>query len=340
MTIRTYHHLDAGVPILVTGNSSIGAWSNFSAILKACLVSGVGSQPGAGWSLVDEGALYLVLRPASGVGYVTFVSCYTYTATATAYHGVRVYLSATYSGMASGVPQGEGVVTGQAAGNSTPHYYQFGNTWKSISAPYTGWLMVADENTFNLQLTGTYYSGASYVGASMETGGTVQGSAFIHCGLDSQGTLIAAGGTTAFPLTTVNYNVSYFRELEFTALRDPGTGLLVDTAGINARIQALRAGSGNPSTDFFSQSNLDIARVSWQANGAQAGRLRGVAIEPSVARSYAYVLKNIITGLDAPGYPEELVAKVASADGYLYSPVVAFRSSASLALFSNNPGLW
>lgn len=341
MAIRIYHHLDAGAPTPTASSNpaTLAKFTNLANVLKACLVNGFGSNVAAGWTLVAEGPLFLVLRPASGAGYVTFSCEYAFSAVATNYNGMRVYLSATYTGMLNGVPQGAGVVTGQAAGNTTPHYYHYTNIWATTTQ--LGWVMVADENTFNLQLTGTFYLGTGYYDAHLDTDANC-GATFIHCGLDSAGNLIAAGGSNTAPSAGANTQYSYFKDIEFTTLRNPSTGLLVDTGGINARVQALRLASAVYYSTVFSQGELELSRVRWQANGAAAGYLRGVAIEPSMISGYAYQFKNLITGLTGSVSQAGVVSKTLSLDGYFYNPVVASRGSAAsaLALFTSNPALW
>ncbi|BBP81173.1 hypothetical protein PHLH8_08150 [Pseudomonas sp. Pc102] len=53
MTLRIYRSTDTGAP---TRGALTGLPVNMlRQILRACLVDGYGTQPSAGWSLVDEG---------------------------------------------------------------------------------------------------------------------------------------------------------------------------------------------------------------------------------------------------------------------------------------------
>ena len=58
-----YHRDDNGAPSYAfsASSSSPAHFSALKTILKACLVSGYGSKPAAGWTLVAEGDQYLVL---------------------------------------------------------------------------------------------------------------------------------------------------------------------------------------------------------------------------------------------------------------------------------------
>src|SRR5690606_12750778 len=142
-----YSSKDAGLPAFYTGSTaSLARFTNYKLILKACLVNGYGSRPAAGWTLVDEGDQYLVLRNAAG-NYCTISSGY-YTNTSTlAYHGVfRVFLHATYTGMGSnGVPQGQGVVSGTSGGVAQPVWFGTDLFYWNAGAR---WTLLADDRTF------------------------------------------------------------------------------------------------------------------------------------------------------------------------------------------------
>lgn len=60
MTVRVYLSSDVGAPVL---NGTVGSGIN---VLKSCLVTGYGSQPGAGWSEAFSGTNISVLRPGLG----------------------------------------------------------------------------------------------------------------------------------------------------------------------------------------------------------------------------------------------------------------------------------
>ena len=95
---------DAALPAL-SFSPTVGLYrfTNFKLILKACLVNGYGAKAAAGWTLIDEGDLFIVLRNSTGK-YVTFVCYYQLSASyINHYCYCRIYLHATYSGMSGGM---------------------------------------------------------------------------------------------------------------------------------------------------------------------------------------------------------------------------------------------
>ena len=151
-----YHRDQAGAPALVY-NTTSGANAHFTAlktILKACLVTGYGSQAAAGWALIAEGTNYIVLRNGTHSGYV----CLSWVTGG----AVRVWLAETFTGMSGDVMTGAGLKTGTAANNATPQ--AIGASYVAYSDAATAWKLVADSKTFVINnLSGPSASSASAV---------------------------------------------------------------------------------------------------------------------------------------------------------------------------------
>jgi hypothetical protein len=344
---QVYSSKDAGVPVLYASNTaSLARFTNYKLILKACLVTGYGARPPAGWELIDEGDMYLVLRNADG-NYVSITSGYYVNSSNLAFHGVfKVWLHASYTGMsAGGVPQGVGAITGKAAGNSIPHW--FGTDLFSWSATGTRWTVVADARTAIFTIQGYTSAASGVTGAGIEAGpvGT------LYLGADLGGNLIAAGGQ-AIAVSGTQPSL-YFQAPEITTLRNPRTGLLVDAAGIPNTTLA-GAASRTQGSDTVSESlqagvnlativaipALEMSQVRWVADGqAQAG-LRGIRKDILLTRISAPQLRNSLEG-NTTSYTGDTIHNLAPlADGYHYLPLLAAVGGRSSLIITDNPDYW
>lgn len=268
-----YHRDQAGAPaVYSTSAYSVAQFANFKEVIKACLVLGYGTTPAAGWELITEGTNHIVFRNGSHSGYV----CFTWLSGGV----LRVYVADTFDGVnGSGVILGAGVKTGIAANNGTAH--SIGLTYFSYSAGTSSWYMVADEKTFIFSWVAN--SSVTSMTSSLSTNYPYT----IYVGEDTEGNFIAVGGQQTN--TTSNGSpICYFGSgCGLTSLRNPSTGLLVDTGSISFRIAgiATTAVSSMPNdtdTSISLFSRLTLGRASWYVPNHYCGQFRGVAVSPEL----------------------------------------------------------
>jgi hypothetical protein len=263
-----YHRDQVGAPGLVYGNNL--GFAAFKTILKACLVSGYGAQPAAGWHLIAEGTNHLVLSNGTGTGYISF----TFVANAV----IRVYVGATFTGVVADVMQGDGVKTGVATGNSVPQV--FSSAFLSFNTNSCTWSVVADDRTFMVCIVANGLATPGNLAAASEVGGLM-----LYGGEDSAGNFISIGGNaSAQTLNLVDtYLANFSTAAGVTLLKNPATGLLVGSSAISVVSPGL-AFAGTSTTSLFLPQNtaaypeLVVAPIEWGGGGAYAGRLRGVVL--------------------------------------------------------------
>lgn len=261
-----YRRGDTGAPTLpynTTGNATT-ALAGIATILKACLVSGYGSKPAAGWELIAEAATYLVLRNGAHTGYLYLVVTDTYY--------IDVYLSETYTGITSNVPTGDGTRSG--SGGVRQNFYM---QYLMYSASVSSWFVVADANTFVINVTGHHTNGALNRLVS-------NGVFALYAGLDSVGNFISLGGVNQ----RATQEVARFSFQGFTALKDPATGLLLGaTAALAVQTPGLALGgyTGHSYTSYVDTvsvlSEAAMCPHIWVANG-RTGQLRGLMCVPEL----------------------------------------------------------
>ena len=345
-----YSSKDAGLPAFyISTVASLQRFNNYKLVFKACLVNGYGARLAAGWTLVDEGDQYLVLRNASG-NYVTISSGYYQNSSNLGYHGTfRVYLHSTYTGInSSGVPQGQGVVSGTSGAATLPVY--FGSDvfyWNGN----TRWVMLADERTF-VFMQAPFTSTASGVSGTQID--ALNGNGTLYVGDDLGGNHIAVGGNRiATPNTT--QPALYFDRLAFTTLRNPVSGLLVDTAGINALLESAYESSAaytthttNSQIAYLSNSpisvmtSIEMGLVRWVAAGQPQPGLRGVRRDHLMARNYSNLTRRQIEGaLTSSDYTGDTILNLAPlVDGSLYLPLIAHTGGRGAFIVTDNPAYW
>ena len=256
-----YHRDQTGAPTYAFSTSS-GNAAQFNAlktILKACLVTGYGSQSPAGWELIAEGDLYLVMRNGTHSGYVCLSKP---SATST---DVEIWLAETFTGVVSNRMTGVGLKSGTAALNANRQTLNIHNI--AYSSALSSWYLVADERAFCFQGGG---------GDSAYSGSGSQARSPLYVGEDSEGWFISVGGNNGS-------SQAYFDAAGFTALRYPGTGLLVDSEAITIRIPALSLAGSSNQTLAYQLSEVDMGRVRWAGNNVEAGYLLGVAVSPQLS---------------------------------------------------------
>jgi len=322
-----YHRDQPGAPGLSYSAdvSSVAQFSALKALLKACLVTGYGSVPAAGWELANEGARFIVLRNGVHTGYV----CLTWFSGGV----VRVYVAETYNGMSGDVMSGDGLKTGTASANAMPQ--AFSAYMLAYDSAATAWSMVADEQTFIVNLISNNTDiDPALVGAWRGL--------TLYVGNDSSGHFIAVGGKHTQSVSFSSGGNDYFHGTSLTSLRDPATGLLVDQGSLSVEIPALPK---NISTNQLTASILipptvQLVKVSWFGNGVFAGHLRGCCVSPEVmfrsrvsiaARSLGYV--GTMT-LRTAGTPLDF------GDGFSYFIRLSTPNEVPFFLVTDNPEFW
>lgn len=339
-----YTSEDSGLPVFSTSMAiNLAKFLNLKLLFKSCLVTGYGSKPGAGWTLIDEADTHLVLRNASGK-YVSLVCANVYWPVQTnLYQGFRIYLSATYTGMVNGVPQGLGVVSGTAAGNSAPHYW---GSQYLYSYSTTQWRLIADSRTFVLVcLAPSNNSVTTYSGIQLDANANA-GPGTLYIGDDLAGNFLAAGGVVQASVPgNFNGNITFNRD-PFTTLSNPKTGLLIDTGGVAANLEGMSiaiSGVGLTLDENFDVPALELAQVRWVCDRqAQAG-LRGVRSDPLLKRLYSYSVKNILAGTSLPAASINLgniLTMAVLPDGHSYMPLLALNAGRQSAIVTDNPSCW
>ncbi|MCP3432982.1 hypothetical protein [Stutzerimonas stutzeri] len=328
---RIYHRDQAGAPALTyNAASSVSAdhFAAFKVILKAALVSGYGSIPAAGWSLVYESTTTLILRPGTKSGYVCFVRDSAITV-------VNVWLAATFEGVdANGKIIGDGVRSGVAANSAVPQRYSV-RALVSYSVSTT-WAIVADESAF-------VFSPSAGTSSAQEVTGT-QGNGYeavtlLYCGDDSAGDLICVGGQNVAAVSS-STNLASFSSAGFTALRFPHTGLLIDTASIALSMPGAQAGAPAMYSEWPAGTVLpevSLTPLVWISSGV-VRRLKGLAVDPRLLYVYN---SQVSQALGGPVLTTRNMNNVLSlGDGHAYIVGRSYYWLAISALLTTNPEFW
>ena len=263
-----YHRDQPGAPTYAFGTSGAAGFAAFKTIAKACLVTGYAGLAAAGWELVAEATNYLVLRTGNHSGYV----CFTWPPSA---NYMTVYLAETYEGISSNVMIGQGLKSGIASANSAQQRVYLAQA--VYASTTSSWVLVADEKSFVLNMVG-------YANSSALTVDTY--SLILYAGEDSAGGLISIGGVNSPSDTNP---IPYFDGGNgFTSLRNPATGLLVDSGSL--------LGVRTPGLDTLNRSTassaisllpeISLCPAYWSTSGTVSGRLRGIALSPLLLKTW------------------------------------------------------
>lgn len=285
-----YRTDDAGFPTL-TGTT----FNMYKIILKATLVEGYGGKAPAGWTLVDESDSHIVLRNTSG-GHITLVQHSVAISGGSAY-AVKIYLSATYTGMSSNVPQGLGVTSGANGLAAANHIWghQFAFTYKNV--PTT---VVADDKSCVLQAICSAWSlPTTKTGLETDT----QASAALCFGDDTTGRFVAIGGYHIGGASAGYYGGSF---TGISALINPLTAALIGSTSAVLRhsmqcfsASAVISTSGtilDSIVPTLSAEDLTLTPVLWSCDGAYGGALRGVAFEAQLLCAGSHAVRNLLHG--------------------------------------------
>ena len=319
-----YHRDQVGAPALVYSGAPnvVAHFTALKAILKACLISGYGALPAAGWELIAEGTNYIVLRPGSHSGYV----CLTWVSGGV----VRVYLSETYTGMSGDVMVGDGLKTGLAASNALPQVISA--TRLASASAISCWTLVADARTFVLSMVGDTTN--LELAVLSNTGFT------LFAGEDSEGNLLALGGnghTSTNPTSAASFFTS---TAGMTALKNPATGLLVGAGALDAITPGLaRTSTVGQFSQIIPLPTAQLLAPRWFGGGAEGGFLRGVAGVPELAFSAAVSQAAQSLGRVGPMTIRDANTPIDLADGHTYFARIA-HSSSDFFLLTDNPAFW
>lgn len=279
-----YHRNQAGAPILQysTNGSLVAHFTALKDILKACLVYGYGDRPAAGWSLINEGSDFIVLRNGSQSGYL----CLSWSGAI-----VTVWLSETYTGMNGNVMTGDGLKTGVASGNGVPQRFSISRLAYSYNT--VSWVVIADQATFVIC---SAFTSSTY---AMEFSNA--GNFTLYAGEDDGGRFLSIGGiNTTTASTTSSYSPeAHFGSTGMTVLRNPADGLIVGGGSISvATPGSMRQPNGGGQTEGTPLGEVSLCPMHWCGGGVFAGRLKGIVMVPSL--SYT---GNATRAADALGCP-------------------------------------
>lgn len=322
MTVRYYHRDQTGAPTYSFGYTVDIGFTAFKAILKACLVNGYGAYPAAGWELIAEETNCIVFRNGTHSGYLGFSiqgensSC-------------RVFLLNSFTGIVSGVPTGAGRKTGTAAGETTPQ--RFNLLYMAARDTNHSWSIFADEKTFLLSVCNDNQAAVKDLYTNSLSGA-------FYAGEDTSGNFIAMGGAN---ISTSSANPGIFDSRGMTVLKDPVTGLLVDTGSISVHCPALDwnlAYDGARRIPLLPE--ISLTRTVWaKLGGPVAGYLRGIAQHPAFPQAYPGYIGDAlgVSGLTCRN-ANSTSAPLGDSNVYL---LPAPTSAASCGRFhTNNPAFW
>ena len=164
----------------------------------------------------------------------------------------------------------------------------------------------------------------------------------IYVGEDTEGNFIAVGGQRSNAAGAAE--VCFFSSgCGFTSLRDPSTGLLVDTGAISFKIAGISSPASNTlpndtDTAISLFSRLTLGRASWYVPNYYCGQFRGIAVSPEL-----FALRrgdSASIALSGEGMRLRQAARIFNlGDGYNYF----LRTGAvynSMFLVTDNPGYW
>lgn len=327
---RMYHRDQPGAPVLpYQSGTNSNHFEAFKTILKACLVSGYGAVPAAGWELISEAANHLILRPGTKSGYV----CFTRESSQVV---LTVWLAATYTGVtAAGKITGSGVRSGTDANSGVPQRL----TVRSLAAQEgsTSWGVVADAGTFVISLSGS--DNGAPLDLSANASNQYMANNVVYCGDDSAGDLICMGGWNT-TTTGATGAYSFFKSSGFTALKYPNTGLLIDTGAISMTAPGtVSATSGADYNEFPKGIVLPEAvfsEILWQSTGV-VRKLRGVVVEPRLISAYSPAASIALGG---PEVTSRTICVPFQLDGHNYM-VGRVHSVVNIQPFlTDNPEFW
>ncbi|SEJ58109.1 hypothetical protein SAMN05216201_11179 [Pseudomonas linyingensis] len=320
MTIRKYHSSDPGAPAV----NQASWFQTFRAVLRACLVDGygAGSSPPAGWSLIYDNTNGIVLK-SNGVAPAYFnFQAYSPTGSNNTYGYMQCLIGASCDSVnASGLMSGDGVRSGNVTNQQRI----------PLRAAFAGttWTLLADERTF------VFYANSNDLNNFQGS----QSIVMLYCGDDASNRSIVIGGALSSSASSALYNRFHSGGCAGSALRDPESGLLLDSVGGSLVSVALDVGSaangsswGMPYSGGLDE--LPLYPCYWLYGDTLVGRLRGLCLSPIAIYSESTLLK-------ALGLSPSLVTRGAWAQlgEHHYAGGISGNYSPSLVL-TTNPAYW
>lgn len=331
---RVYHRDQPGAPAFPYAQQAgnVAQFIYLKTILKACLVAGYQGAPAAGWSLEAEGDRFVVLRNGTKSGYV----CLSWAGGI-----VTVYLAATFTGMNGDVMTGDGLKSGVRSGLTGAQrlnlYYNLG--YRDSAS----WRLIADEKTFLLGVHGQFTQTPVELTAAPN-----QSCGFeLYVGEDSEGNFLSVGGASgSFSTSTSSCfcaDSGSGNSGGITVLRDPSTGLLVDTAAIDVStpgyIFNLSVSGSSAESSIVKLGEVSLSRFVWTGKGVPGGNLRGVAGCPALyLRSFASYAAQCL-GRSTPMTTRQIAEPLDLGDGNLYFVRNGYYYT-PFFLVTDNPEFW
>ena len=320
-----YHRDQVGAPALTypAAGNSVAQFTSLKTVLKACLITGYGAKPAAGWVLINEGANFIVLRTGTHSGYV----CLTWVSGGV----VRVYLAETYTGMSGDVMTGDGLKSGNATGSSIPQVLPALSI--ASSSDSSSWWVVADSKTFALSIIGAT--------SNAELDNATNRGFTLYAGEDSAGAMIALGGaaTSSTFSSSVNSFFSSIGIAGMTVLKIPATGLLVGAAALDVVAPGLLRTSA---TGVFSQivklSSANLSKAVWAGASTLSGSLRGIAVVADLTNAASISQSAQCLGRSTAMTYRDANTPITLGDDHTYFVGVAHL--ASFFLLTDNPAFW
>lgn len=288
-------------------------------VLKACLVYGYGSVPGAGWTLVDEASEggWIVLQNATLSGYLCL---------ALENQVITISMSETYDGVDGYRITGAGAITGIAAGAAVPH--RLNRQYIASYSSSSSWFVIADGASAVLCMAGNSGSGDVALNSLNATYAIT-----LYLGDDSNGTFMATGGHAS-----TSNGAGYPALLRgLTVLRNPATGLLVYPDAVT--FSSLGFASDNRGYTWSTVlPEVSLAPGRWLCEGVY-GALRGIVRSPDLSCYWASdVAKQI--GVAAGLTARTVNSPSSLGDGYTYFSGVFADNEMEGFLVTDNPEFW
>lgn len=299
-------------------------------ILVACLVTGYGDKPAAGWTLEHEHENGFTL--SNGDGYVNFVSNLPanppYPAMVQVIH---IYCAESITDTSSAIIDGANLCSGSfrkdspELNNFPRHTTGVVSGFLSTQLSTLNWVLVADDKTFTLN--------CSSVGALSNPGSY---SSTLHVGAISLDNSIT-GNFGALGGDILNYSVSnastYAFSRGYTFPRDLSTGLaqLTETGAEPYRGQH----TVNPALIGEPPPRLNLQQPRLLADGVFVGRLRGVLYDDVLRFQYGWETHLKALGFSGDDFADR--GKAVQIGDYRYAFA---RSQSGNSFLTDNPDFW
>ncbi|TKD46651.1 hypothetical protein [Azotobacter chroococcum] len=194
------------------------------------------------------------------------------------------------------------------------------------------WSIVADERTAVI----TWYTFAATT-PSAETGSGSLDGFTLYFGEDSNGNFMALGGNAS---TTTTSTSNQFNSASITLLRDPVTGLLIDSGSYSGYYGVLDESLTVNVNQSRIIETLELGKVHWYAPAnKECGYLRGVALVAGLrVLSPAYAARSL--GIDLSNFSSRTGATPLTVVDGVQLIVAKASSGSSRFLLTDAPAFW